>query len=281
MALPKPLNEIQKSAPQVPLAEVPQWTAEQMKLIVDVVAKNATPDELKLFLYRCNKMGLDPLKAGQIFFIKYNRDSPGTIVIGIEGFRSRAAKTGKHIGTERGVLKDDKGKCTGAWAKVYREGWKIPASTEVSLAEYDTGFGNWKTKPETMILKVGEAAALRIAFPDELGDVYTPEEMEKTAIDSKQTTIYADQPGEGDGVHRSDAEYRIPFGQWARKSIDEILRDPSIGPKRVEKYIELLEKPAQIAKRKPHNVPLVADFIERASDAIAFAEMDQTRGDGE
>lgn len=253
---------------QVPaVVEPSSWTGPQMKLITDVVARGATPDELKLFLYRCEKMGLDPLKAGQIFFIKYGT-GPGTIVVGIEGFRSRAARTGKHQGTKRGVLRDDGGKCVGAWAKVYKDGWLHPAETEVALVEYSTEKNNWADMPETMIQKVAEAAALRMAFPDELGDVYTPEEMDKKS--GAPRPIVGDQPTIYDGQEPTD--YRVTFGQWKKKSIEELLVDPKIGPEAVAKYIAYLEDPAQVAKRKPEQAPLVADFIERASDAIAALE---------
>lgn len=153
-----------------------ELSGEQLNLVKSTVAKGATDDELKLFLYRCRHMGLDPLKPGQIHFIKYG-NSPGTIVVGIEGFRSRAASTGKHAGTKRGVLRNDKGQCVGGWCEVYRADWKECAREEVSLSEYNTGKAQWAKMPETMIKKVAEAAALRMAFPDELGGVYSDDEM--------------------------------------------------------------------------------------------------------
>lgn len=159
---------------------VSEFTGEQMALIKSTVAKNATDDELRLFLYRCKIMDLDPLKSGQIHFVKYGT-SPGTIIVGIEGFRSRAAKTKKHVGTKRGVLRDSAGKCVGAWCEVYRDDWKECAREEVSLSEYNTGKAQWAKMPETMIKKVAEAAALRMAFPDELGGVYTNEEMDQAS----------------------------------------------------------------------------------------------------
>lgn len=152
-----------------------QHTPEQLKLITSTVAKNATPDELKLFLYRANNLGLDPLKPGQIHFVKYGNGS-GTIVVGIDGLRSKAARTGKLAGIKRGALRDNN-KLVGGWAEVYRTDWKEPAREEVPLSEYTTGKGPWSKMPETMIKKVAEAAALRMAFPDEFGGVYVQEEM--------------------------------------------------------------------------------------------------------
>jgi phage recombination protein Bet len=185
-------------------------TPEQMRLVTEVIAKNATPDELKLFLYRCKSLGLDPLKPGQIYFIKYG-SGPGTIVVGIEGFRAKANRTGKLSGIKRGALRDEKGVCVGAWAEVYRSDWQHPAREEVPLSEYNTNRGNWQKMPETMIKKVAEAAALRMAFPDDLGGVYTQEEMEQA--ERTPPPVVPEQPGpnDGNGEHaaRLDA-YVIP-----------------------------------------------------------------------
>lgn len=154
-----------------------EMTPQQMELIKSTVAKGATRDELQLFLYRCQHMGLDPLKPGQIHFVKYG-SGPGTIVVGLDGFRSKAAKTGKHVGTKRGVLRDANELCQGAWCEVYRRDWEHPSRVEVSLKEYNKHHGPWQTMPETMIQKVAEVAALRMAFPDELGGLYSFDEMD-------------------------------------------------------------------------------------------------------
>jgi hypothetical protein len=110
------------------------WTQEQIELIRDTVAKGATLAELKLFLYRAKNMGLDPLKPGVIHFVKYGA-GPGSIVVGIEGFRSIAARTGKMAGIKRGVLKSDKGELLGGWCEVFRHDWKESAREEVPFSE--------------------------------------------------------------------------------------------------------------------------------------------------
>lgn len=158
-----------------------EFNSDQLALIKSTVAKGATNDELQLFLYRCKHMGLDPLKPGQIHFVKYG-SSPGTIVIGIEGFRSKAATTGKHTGTKRGVIRDTSGKGIGAWAEVYRSDWQHPARVEVSLTEFIADKPTWKKMPEAMIQKVAEVHALRMAFPDELGGVYSDDEMDQASF---------------------------------------------------------------------------------------------------
>ncbi len=171
------------------MSSLPVLTDEQMDLIKNTVAKGATDNELKLFLYRCKEIGLDPLKPGQIFFIKYG-SGPGTIVIGRDGFRARAASIGLHTGTKVGIIRDDKGHCLGAWCEVYRKDWKEPAREEVSLREYDTGKGQWAKMPETMIKKVAEVAALRMAFPDQLSGLYSSDEMDQAT----PITIKAEEP---------------------------------------------------------------------------------------
>lgn len=161
-------------------------TQDQIELIKKTVAKDATDDELKMFLHRAKVLGFDPLKPGQIYFVKYRKDSPGSIIIGLDGFRTRAARTGKHTGTKRGVLRDEKGQCIGAWCEVFRVDWKEPAREEVSLAEYRVNYGQWQKMPETMIKKVAEVAALRMAFPDELGGVYSDDEMAQAEAQVKE-----------------------------------------------------------------------------------------------
>ena len=55
------------------------------------------------------------------------------------------------------------------------------------MHEYNTGKAMWAKMPETMIKKVAEAAALRMAFPDELGGLYAQEEMDQANPEVKNT----------------------------------------------------------------------------------------------
>ena len=158
-------------------AMVPSWTPDQMDLVKRSIAKGATEDEFKLFAYRCKDMGLDPFKK-EIYFVKYG-GTPGTIIVGIDGFRKIAHRSGRLSGIERGVIRNEEGICVAAWAKVYRSDWTHPAYETVSRHEYDTGKNNWSKMPETMLKKVAEASALRMAFPNELGEIYEQSEMDQ------------------------------------------------------------------------------------------------------
>lgn len=221
------------------------FTPDQLKLITSTIAKDASPDELKLFLYRAQSLGLDPLKPGQIYFIKYNKNSPGTIVIGIDGFRSKANRTGKLSGIKRGALRDDKGKCIGAWAEVYRTDWTECAREEVPMAEYNTGHGNWSKMPETMIKKVAEVAALRMAFPDDLGGLYSDDEMEQAA--KRPPPVHTEPPGENDGSTEPSG-FRFTFGQYTGRSLEQVYNsnDAKGGPKGMANYVAWLDKQEKI-----------------------------------
>lgn len=52
-------------------------------------------------------------------------------------------------------------------------------TASVYFDEYTTGKNLWKTKPRTMISKVSEMHALRMACPEELSKVYAEEEFQK------------------------------------------------------------------------------------------------------
>jgi phage recombination protein Bet len=149
-----------------------QITPAQIDLIKKTVAVGATDDELKLYLYQAQKRGLDPLTR-QIHLIKRKRwnedkkayDYVATIQTGIDGFRLIADRSGKLAGIKRGVILNDKGELTRAWAEIYRKDWNEPAREEVSFKEYcqKDKEGNpislWKTMPETM-LKIYQVSIL-------------------------------------------------------------------------------------------------------------------------
>lgn len=254
------------------------FTGEQIQLIKGTIAKGATDDELKLFLYRCKTLGLDPLKPGMIHFVKYG-SNPGTIVVGIEGFRARAATTGKLSGVKRGVLRDEKGQCTGGWCEVYRSDWKEPAREEVSLHEYNTGKAMWAKMPETMIKKVAEAAALRMAFADELGGVYATEEMDQadtrrpynpdvntqTAIDLAIRPT--EKPAKPDTPPPTAGEHVVRIG---KKYVGQMLKD--IGVDEVVRFAKWIEKDSDPGF-KSH--PDTKEFLTFAYEYVKEFELDE------
>lgn len=176
-------------------------TEGQIQTLINTVAPKATLDELAVFFWTCKRRGLDPFLR-QVHFVKRRRwnrelnEGKGGYELyavhqtGIDGFRVIANRAkgpeGKPLlaGIKRGPLKDEKGNLIGAWAEVYRHDWKEPARLELDFDEYvqldekGNPTGLWKTKPQTMIEKCTEGATLRMALPEDLGDLYLHEELD-------------------------------------------------------------------------------------------------------
>ena len=164
---------------------------DQVKLIKSTIAKNATDDELQLFLYQAQKTGLDPL-ARQIHFVK--RGQQMTIQTAIDGFRAIAARTGQHAGTSDGIFdgvakdKDSYGneferpEKASVIVKKIVQGLVTEFSATARWGEYFPGSKQgfmWTKMPYTMLEKCAEAKALRKAFPEDLSGVYTDDEMQQ------------------------------------------------------------------------------------------------------
>lgn len=59
----------------------------------------------------------------------------------------------------------------------------------VFFDEYSTGKQQWASKPRTMIAKVAEMHALRMACPEAMAQIYTEDEMEKEVIHVEATEV--------------------------------------------------------------------------------------------
>ncbi len=77
------------------------------------------------------------------------------------------------VETEKGIVS-----CT-VTIKRLISGYVGDYTATVYFTEYNTGRNQWTTKPHTMIAKVAEMHALRMACPEELSQSYVEEEMEK------------------------------------------------------------------------------------------------------
>ena len=170
------------------------WSREQVELIKRTVAKGSTDDELKLFMYVCEKSRLDPFKR-QIYAIKRRvwnnetraHDAKMTIQTSIDGFRLIAERSEKYQGQlgpffcgEDGQWMDvwlSKESPTAAKVGVWKVGFREPLWGTAKWDSYAQDQGLWKKMPDHMLAKCAEAIALRRAFPDDLSGLYTEEEM--------------------------------------------------------------------------------------------------------
>ncbi|SKA84735.1 phage recombination protein Bet [Prosthecobacter debontii] len=167
-----------------------EYTEEQRRLITDVLCKGASPVEVEFFMQVAQRCKLDPFRR-QIHAVK-RWDSKAkretlTFQVGIDGLRAIAARTGEYAGNDDPVFVTESNVWhpTKATVTVYRmvHGQRIPFTSSVFWDEYvqTTREGAvtsmWQQRPFGQLGKCAEAAALRKAFPEESGGLYTEEEF--------------------------------------------------------------------------------------------------------
>jgi phage recombination protein Bet len=147
------------------------------------------------FIAVCRATGLNPF-AKQIYAMEVKGKL--SIVVGVDGFRIIAQRTGQYLGqtpvewTRDGVtwvtawlpelLGGAKGdKPAAARVGIRRRGFSEPLYQVVTWAEFGmekrfTG-DNWDVRPAHMLGIRAETHALRKAFPNDLSGIYTPEDL--------------------------------------------------------------------------------------------------------
>lgn len=167
------------------------YTDEQRKLITDVLCKGATDQEVAFFMQVAQRCRLDPFKR-QIHAIKrwdstLKREAM-TFQVGIDGLRAIADRTGAYAGNDDAVFEIDSrnGAPIKATCTVYKlvGGQRVAFTGSAIYSECvqtkKDGEPNsmWAKRPFGQLAKCAEAMALRKAFPEDTGGLYTPEEID-------------------------------------------------------------------------------------------------------
>ena len=164
----------------------------QMELLKNTVARDADDNQLMLFLEYCKRSGLDPFTR-QIY-CKVDRQGRMSIITGIDGMRVAAARTGAYLGTTQpewcgldGVWHDvwlGEGKPAAARVGVKRQAANGTVEITYRVATFNefgksgSSYPNWEQMPAHMLAIRAESHALRAACPNELGGIYTADEVE-------------------------------------------------------------------------------------------------------
>lgn len=185
------MNQVQKKT----------FNKEEFELIRSQIAPEATPEELKLFLYQAQLTGLNPLTR-QLYCIHRNVKQGNawvkkmTIQTSIDGFRVIAERSGNYGGQSEPVFTEKDGQLVSCKVSVFRFHNEVRYEAAVGVAYWDEYApknnegkvtGMWAKMPHTMLSKVAEALALRKAYPQDLSGLYTGEEMNQADI---QTASY-------------------------------------------------------------------------------------------
>lgn len=204
------------------------WTAEQRAVLASMgVDHECSNAELAGFLHLCQRRDLDPFLK-QVYLIgRYDKRAGRKVFTpqtGIDGFRviaRRAAdKSGIDYEYEDTVWFDADGAQHQVWltdeppvaAKVVvlRNGRRFSGIARYAAYVDRDRDGNpknqWKSSPDGQIEKCAEAKALRRAFPEDLGGMYSDVEMEHLDDETPRETIQAQTIRETVAAQNGDAE---------------------------------------------------------------------------
>lgn len=197
----------------------------QIQLLKTTICKGSTDDELKFFIYACQRTGLDPF-ARQIYSVP--RGGQRVIQTSVDGFRLIAERTGRYSpGREPTFVHDKDGILVSATSyvkKQTKDGTWHEVAASAMMMEYDGKNTFWKKMPYLMLAKCAECLALRKAFPAEMSGLYGQEEMQQAEVESNVKQLYT-SPIELDHakelqqlLNECSEESQKGFGEYIRKS---------------------------------------------------------------
>lgn len=234
---------------------------EQVELIKNTLAKGATDDELKLFIYECQRRGIHPMDR-LIHFVKRGQGEKAKVTFqaSIDYLRMRSDESGDYAGIDEPVYGELNADGFPEWAKVtvyrfmggHRVGFTGVARWKEFYPGEDQGF-MWRKMSHHMLAKTAEAQARRLANPHRLAGLYIPEEMAQAdAVDvtppKKTDTVKPPQtttpPKDTKPVKDKLKEELLEYCAGDMDRVKEVLKEAStfIGQDGKPSWITSLEK---------------------------------------
>jgi phage recombination protein Bet len=253
-------NEVAKKTEHEVQYEV---NGKEVKLSPSIVAQFVTKGNGQIskteavnFIQLCKGAGLNPF-LNEAYLVKFG-DQPAQMITSKEAFMKRAEANTNFKGFKAGIIVERDGEMKkldgalklkndeliGAWAEVYRSDRDVPTYVEVAFeefAKYDKYGKNlqstWKNQPANMIRKVAVVNALREAFPNTLGAMYTeddksPQEVERDIKQAEKEKGSAmmdlmedDQPEKENDENIQDVEFEEVEEQTTKQDEAQQLLD--------------------------------------------------------
>lgn len=216
--------------------------------------------DLVQFISICKFNQLNPF-LNEAYLVKFGTQ-PAQMIVSKEALMKRADACPQYDGLQAGVIVEKEGetkelegtyipdghKLVGGWAKVYRSDRKFPYVSRVNLSEYDKKQpGPWNDKKGTMIAKVAKVAALREAFPSQLGAMYTSEEQGYSEFEDVTERVAREK-------RQSANRQTIGFAE------PEIVAEPAPAPPVNGRKVERPSDPAPIATAEAGSVDVLPGF---------------------
>lgn len=177
------------------------------KVLQETIFPNASDASIIMAIDYCKVRNLDILKKPVHIVPIWNKEQKryiDTVWQGISELRTTAMRTGQYAGCDETIFGKDITQKVGdveitfpEWAQVtvYRiiggqrvpfNGGKVRWLETVATTKEGSPNAMWKQRPYGQLEKCAEAAALRKAFPEELGNEYAAEEMGNKIDNSKK-----------------------------------------------------------------------------------------------
>jgi phage recombination protein Bet len=192
---------IVESSPLAPVnASPPSLNASQIELIKNTICRDASDDELALFLQICRRTGLDPFVKQLYSIQRWDKKAQRNIhqtQVSIDGMRIVALRSGEYRGQTQPQWCGEDGIWRDAWLRdeppaaarvgIHRAGFVEPLYAVATMRSYGQRdkdgmlVAMWRNIPDVMLSKCAEALALRKAFPNDLSGLYTGEEMAQSS----------------------------------------------------------------------------------------------------